>query len=440
MKNKVLKNICWLFFDKVFILVLQFLIGVKIANYYGSESFGMYNYAMSIVAFSSILFELLNDRVIKKFFQEYKFNNIVYNVNIFRNFMALLILVFTIILGIILKLPQLFFFTLIFLCIDNFLITSTQGIELYFDYKLNSKNLVILNNLIKLLSYTLQYVYVMLEYSILIIPIVRCLGSFLRLIILKYMYKVIYLKKEKIKLNFNFILIKNIIKESFFLWLSFIGFLIYTQTDKIMLGSMLGNSEVGVYSIATNLMQVLAILIPPIQISIFPKMLELYKRNYEEYYNFYLKINIIVTQLYLFLSILSIVVVNILFLKIFSVEYILAIPTYTILTISVFFKANGALQTSHVTIKNITKKIFYKTFSGIIINIILNYIFINKYGVIGAALSTSITHFLTLFVLDFFIKEYREQAWIQLKSLNPFYFKYALRNIKTSVEKGNEKL
>ena len=254
------------------------------------------------------------------------------------------------------------------------------------------------------------------------------------------MYKVIYLKQEKIKLNFNLILIKNIIKESFFLWLSFIGFLIYTQTDKIMLGSMLGNKEVGIYSIATNLMQVLAILIPPIQVSIFPKMLELYKKNYEGYYNFYLKINIIVTQLYLFLSILSIIVVNILFLKIFSDEYILSIPTYIILTISVFFKANGALQTTHVTIKNITKKIFYKTFSGIVINIILNYIFINKYGVIGAALSTSITHFMTLFFLDFFIKEYREQAWIQLKSLNPFYLKYVLKTIKTSTEKGNEEL
>ena len=162
MSNKVLKNICWLLFDKVFILLLQFLIGVKIANYYGSESFGMYNYAMSIVAFSSILFELLNDRVIKKFFKEYKFANIVYNVNIFRNFMALLILIFTIILGIILKLPQLFFLTLIFICVDNFLITGTQGIELYFDYKLNSKNLVILNNLIKLLSYRLQYIFVIL--------------------------------------------------------------------------------------------------------------------------------------------------------------------------------------------------------------------------------------------------------------------------------------
>ena len=47
---------------------------------------------------------------------------------------------------------------------------------------------------------------------------------------------------------------------------------------------------------------------------------------------------------------------------------------------------------------------------------------------------------MTLFLLDFFIKEYREQAWIQLKSLNPFYLKYALKTIKTSTEKGNEEL
>lgn len=427
--SKIIKNIKWLFFDKVFILILQFFIGVKIANYYGSESFGMYNYAMSIVSFSAILFELLNDRVIKKFFDESEYTNIIYNVNIFRNLMAFLVLGAVIVLGIILKIPHLFYYTLIFLCIDNILVISTQGIETYFDYKLNSKRIVILNNIIKLLSYILQYVYVILGYSIIIIPIIRCFGSLIRMIALKCMYKFIYLKvKPTLKINVQ--LIKNIIIESLYLWLSFIGFLIYTQTDKIMLGSMLGNEEVGIYSIAVNLMQVLAILITPIQVSIFPKMLELYKKNYKEYYNFYFKLNTVVTQLYLFLSILSIIVVNFLFLKIFSYQYILAIPTYIILTISVFFKANGALQSTHVTIKNITKKIFYKTFIGIIINVILNYIFIKKYRVIGAALSTSITHFITLFVLDFFIKEYREQAWIQLKSLNPIYLKTILKEYK----------
>ena len=77
---------------------------------------------------------------------------------------------------------------------------------------------------------------------------------------------------------------------------------------------------------------------------------------------------------------------------------------------------------------------------GSVVNIILNYIFIKTYGVIGAALSTSIAHFLTLFVMDFFIKEYREQAWIQLKSLNPCYFKCVLRSIKITNKEGNEKL
>ena len=109
--NKILKNIGWLLFDKVFILILQFFIGVKIANYYGSDNFGMYNYAISIIAFSSILFELLNDRVIKKFFEDQKFSLVVFNVNIFRNFMAILILAFTIIVGFVLKLSALFYYS-----------------------------------------------------------------------------------------------------------------------------------------------------------------------------------------------------------------------------------------------------------------------------------------------------------------------------------------
>lgn len=419
--NKILKNIGWLLFDKIFILVLQFFIGIKVANYYGSESFGLYNYALSIIAFSSILFELLNDRIIKKFFEEYNFSNVIYNINIFRNCMAILILIFSIIIGKFLSISSLLYYTLIFLSIDNVLLTSTQGIEIYFDYKLNSKNLVILNNFIKLLSYFLQYVAIILGFSIVIIPIIRCVGSLIRVIALRIMYKKIYLKNISLKLNFDVKLIISIFKESFFLWLSFVGALIYTQVDKLMLGSMLGNKEVGVYSIGVNLIQILFILIPPIQVSLFPKMLELYKKNSEKYYQFYLRSNTIITQIYLWICIISIIFIKFFFFKLFSIEYKGAVTVYAVLTIMIFFRANGALQTSHVTIKKITKKIFYKTFSGVVINVILNYIFIKKYGIIGAAIATSVTNFLTLFIMDFFIKEYREQAWIQLKSFNPMY-------------------
>lgn len=434
--NKILKNICWLLFDKIFILILQFFIGVKVANYYGSESFGIYNYAVTIVTFSNIFFELFNNRVIKKYFTNNKFNFIVFNVNFFRNILAIFLFVITMILGKYTVTDNLFYYTLLLLCLDNILLVSTSGIENYFEYKLNSKNIVLINNFVKLISYLGQYIGIILNFSIIVVPITRCFGSIIRIIVLNYFYKKTYLNKEKIREKVDISLIKNIIKDSFYLWITYVAFIIYTQIDKVMLGKILGVKEVGVYSIAIQLTQFLGILIFPIQTSLFPKMLELYKNsNEEEYRKFYLLSNNMITQLYIFGYFISILCVKFLFLKIFSIEYIEVIELYNILGIVVVFKANGALQTGHMTIKNITKKSIYKTFLGLIINIILNSFLIRKYGMSGAATATLISQMTALFIVDFFIKEYKEQAFIQLKSFNSIYL---IKNMGTILNKRGE--
>ena len=64
----VKNNIMWLIFDKIFILILQFVVGVKIANHFGSYQYGKYSYALSIIAFIPMLLELLNTRIIKLYF------------------------------------------------------------------------------------------------------------------------------------------------------------------------------------------------------------------------------------------------------------------------------------------------------------------------------------------------------------------------------------
>ena len=220
--NSILKNIFWIFFDKLFLAILQFFIGTKIANYYGSESFGIYNLAITIVAFSAIFFELLNERVIKKFFLNYKFYIIVYNINFFRNIVSIILFLLILIFGNYFIINKLFYYTLILLCFDNVLLTSTSGIEIYFNYKLNSKNIVILNNIIKLISYIAQYIGILLNYSIIVVPITRCLGSVIRIFVLKRMYQINYLNGKKYKLKIDISLLKKIHKESFYLWLGFI--------------------------------------------------------------------------------------------------------------------------------------------------------------------------------------------------------------------------
>lgn len=419
--KKITSNIIWLIFDQIFVLFLQFIVGVKIANYYGAEIYGKYSYALSLVAFSGIFFETLNSRIIKKYYTENNFSKIVYNITFFRNTIAMILFFIPIILKLIVGVENTLFWLLIFICLDNILTTTTFGIENFFEYKLESKRIVISNNIVKVISYSLQYICMLLNMRIVIIPIIRCIGSLIRVCILKFQYKKYYLVNQKIEKRIDFKFLLKLIDEGKFLWITFISFLIYTQIDKIMIGYYLGEKEVGIYTIAMQLTTILAIMIGPIQNSIYPKMIELYRENYKKYSDFFLFSNTLVTQLYLILTILSIIAVKFLFKYVYSKEYFSAIDIYSILAFSILIKANGSLQTSHMTIKNITQKSFYKTLISLFINIFLNIILIKKYGVNGTAIATLITQFIALFVIDFFIKEYKEQALIQLRSFNTFF-------------------
>lgn len=431
--KKLLFNILWLVFDKIFILLLQFFVGVKIANYYGATLFGQYSYAISLVAFSNIFFELINSRVLKKYYTKENFNILVFNTNFFKNSIAIILFFIPIIYKFFYKIDDTLFCLLLLLCLDNVLMTATSGIENFFEYKLEAKRIVISNNIVKIISYFLQYICMILNKGIIFIAIVRCIGSLIRVIILKYQYNSSYLGKlenKSVKLDIK--LIVKIIDESKYLWFSFVSFLIYTQTDRLMINHYLGVEEVGVYTIGMQLSSILAILIGPIQNSLFPKFLELYRDDYQKYYNFYKLTNTIITQFYLIITLISIIVVKYTFKYVYSSQYDGAILIYSILAFSVFIKANGSLQTSHMTIKNITKKSFYKTLVSLILNIILNILLIPKYGINGAAIATLITQFIALFLIDFFIKEYQEQAIIQLKSLNLIYL---IKEIKKYLKK-----
>lgn len=426
--KKITQNIGWLMFDQFFILFLQFIVGIKVANYYGAELYGKYSYAMSLVGFSGIFFEILNSRVIKKYYTEENFDKIVYNITFFKNSIAILLFLVPIFLKVALEIDNTLFYLLIFMCLDNILSTTTFGIENFFEYKLESRRIVISNNIVKIISYSLQYICMLLKMGIIVIPIIRCIGSFIRMCLLKYQYKKYYLINRKIENKLNTKLLLKMIDESKFLWITFVSFLIYTQLDKLMINYYLGEEEVGVYSIGVILSGIFAILIGPIQNSIYPKMIELYRENYEKYYNFFLLSNTMITQLYLFLTFLSIIVIKWLFKYVYEPEYNPAIMVYSILAFSIFIKANGSLQTSHMTIKGITQKSFYKTFLSLILNVILNALLIPKYGINGAAIATLVTQFMALFVIDFFIKEYREQAFVQLKSLNTFSLIRIIKN------------
>lgn len=419
--KKILKNISWLIFDKVFILLLQFLIGAKIANHYGSLDYGKYSYAVSIVAFSPMLIEIINTRIVKTYFYKYKFNIIVSIVSTFKNIISLLILFLIILSKVFFQVDNEMYLLLIFIGLDNVFTSSTIGIENYFEYKMNSKYIVISNNIIKLISYTIQYLGIILGFNIISIPVARCFGSLIRTFILRYQYRKIYHNREKV--IFNIRIISKLIKESCFLWLSFISFILSTNIDRIMLGKMASISDVGIYSIGIQLGSVLMILIAPFQTTIFSELLNLYKTSKEIYLKRYIFYTKLLTSIYLLIIPLSIIVLKVSFLYVFSKEYINAINVYIILSFGILIKANVFLRSSHLTLVNMSKLILKSEMLAAVSNVLLNYILIKKHGIYGAAVATSTTQIISLWIIDSFSKEGRKLLVNHLKGFWVFNIK-----------------
>ena len=87
------------------------------------------------------------------------------------------------------------------------------------------------------------------------------------------------------RLNVSFNRMKTLLADSWPLLLSGIAILIYMKIDQIMLGQMIGDEAVGIYSAAVRVSEVWYFVPMAIVASVFPAILETKKRSEKLYYD-----------------------------------------------------------------------------------------------------------------------------------------------------------
>ena len=90
--RRIFFNTLWMLFDRVFILVLKLVVIVKIANYYGPQEYGMYQYAVSVVAIFEMCVTFVDGRVVKKKYENNAPENLVWNATLSRMLFSVLAL------------------------------------------------------------------------------------------------------------------------------------------------------------------------------------------------------------------------------------------------------------------------------------------------------------------------------------------------------------
>ena len=416
--KRVFKNFSWLIFDKIILASVSLIILLNVANHYGAYEYGLYQYALSLNLIFGICIFFIDGRVVIKYFSKGDEFHILFNSIVAKVILSILSLLIGLILLAFLEAPQKFNLIYLLILINNILINLIFGIECYFNYHLKSKNIVIASNIANISSAILQLIVISLNLSIVAIMCVVLFSSLIKISIVFLQFLRYYSKPISMIIDKN--LIYRIVKESTPLAIAAAAALIYARTDMAMIGAMMDMKHVGIYSVSIQILSVLIIAIVPIQVSIYPKMLEWYDENSQIYYEKYKIITSMVTWLFIFAAIIAVTLAPMFFGRFFSEEYSESLNVFMIHIIGAFFMYNSILRSSHFTITENTKVLMISQLAAVLINIILNYVLIPKFGIIGAAIATTSTHFLSLLVFNLFFMQSKKIFYIQLNGMNPF--------------------
>ena len=184
------------------------------------------------------------------------------------------------------------------------------------------------------------------------------------------------------------------------------------RIDQIMIQNMLGEYSLGIYSVSVRFIEIFHFIPKIIIISYLPILLLSKKYKFK-----LLKLNAFIFKISLLVVFLILLSSDFLIVRIFGQEYIESSITTKILSFSIIFVFYGVVNEHWYIYNNSQKYYGVYVFLGALSNVFLNFIFITKFGINGAALSTLLTYILIIFCFDNFSKKTKEIFNVKLKSI-----------------------
>ncbi|MDW8116784.1 MAG: flippase [Geminocystis sp.] len=418
--QRIIDNIGWLTFDRVFRLGVGLFVMGWVARYLGPEQFGIWNYAIAFTSLFSAFATLGLDGIVVRELVNHpeKTEELLGTAFILRLIGGFIAFILSIGGAFLLGNTDTLTLSLIALSAGGFVFQAFMVIDYYNQAKIMSKYTVWAQNGAFLIMSVVKVILLIVKAPLLAFALAGLAEIILGSVFLTFFFFGSYSFSFKI-LNFNFELAKSLLKDSWPLMLSGIAVMIYMRIDQVMIKEMLGDREVGLYSAAVRISEIWYFIPMAIASSVFPKILE-YKKASEELY--YKRLQ----ELFYYMTWLSIAIVIFIMLSgkivietLFGADYI---ESYNVLVIhawSGIFVSLGVASSGWYLAEGLVNMSFYRTALGCVVNIIFNLILIPKFLIIGAAISTLIGYASAGYLFDAFSHKTKKIFLLKTKSFLP---------------------
>ena len=395
-------NSLWLSGDSILRLIVGLFVGVWLARYLGPDQYGIWNFALAFTAVFSFLTGLgLDNVVVRNLTKEPERKNEILGTAFFLKLMAsLLALPVMMIIVIAVRPDDNLTVVLVLLNALGFVVQSFTTIAFFFQAQIQSKFYVYAVDASFLLITVVKVLLLLFEAPLLAFGVATLLESIFSALFLIAVYK---LNRQSISnWRFNKTISVSLLKDCWPLMLSSAAIMIYMKIDQLMIGEMLGNSELGVYSAAVRISESWYFVPMAIASSVFPTIVGIREQNSVSY----------LIQLKRLLDLMAVVGMSVAILFSITGNFAIRIlfgETYqeagTVLMIHCWggvFVCIGVVSSMWLVAENLQRYSFYRTLIGAVINILLNLVLIPFWGCNGAAIATVISYCIATYSIIFF--------------------------------------
>lgn len=423
-KHKLLKNISWLFFDKVIRIIGGLFVGIWVARYLGPNDFGVLNYALAYTALFTLFTKLgLDQIIVREVVKKEKITHCLLGTAFGLKFIGAILAMMSVYISLFFVETDLITKIVIFIITAGFALQPIDVIDYFYQSKVLSKYVVIARNSAFILSSLLKVYFIVYEYSVIYFAIASTFDLVLAGLFLVFIYK----KTGHFITQWRFSKRKAIelLKFSWPLALSTFLIAIHMKIDQVMIGNMLDTEQVGIYSVAVRLAE-FWIFIPTILVStLMPYFVKIREADNKLYYYRLSQLYSLMFWLGIFVGVFTLIfgkdIINLLYGEVY-------IGAYTALVINIWsgiFISQAVARGIWMISENLQIYRIYNNILSVATNITLNMILIPKYGISGAAFSSIISIGAGTWVYPLLFRRIRYSTFTMIMSIIPInLYKY----------------
>lgn len=420
LKTKLVSNSIWIIGGKIVQMILSFVISMITARYLGPSSFGIINYVASFFAFFNCICGLGFDSIIVNELVKYpdRESETLGTAMAFEMISALFSIVgLTLLVGIVNEFDTQY-------CLIAFVYSLSmlfRGVEIV-NYWYQAHYLSMVSSIAGIVAYLMMSVYriylLVTEKSVTWFAFSNTVDAIILASILFIVFKKSYMRK----ISFSWKRGKELLSRSYNFIISGLMVTIYLQTDKIMLKHMTDEATVGNYSVATTISSIWVFVLVAIIDSARPYLLDLYKKNKEQFEQRLQYLYTIIISVSICVAIAFNLFGGFLVELLYGEDYSLSGIFLSILTWGTAFSYIGMSRNIFSLSQGLERYEKQMAFVGTLMNVALNFILIKLVGAIGAAIATVVTQIFINYIIMFLIKPLRRNGVIISRALNPISF------------------